>query len=267
MTADLPLHALLQFRKGATGGVGAERVRLLEAIGRHGSITAAAKEAGLSYKGAWDAVQAMNNLFAHPLVAARPGGRSGGVASVTPAGLAVIEAFGMMQARLAAVADQLDQALRLDEGALAPLLGSFGMRTSARNALRGVVQAITDGAVNAQVVLRIAPDLALTATITRDSVAALGLAPGVAAVALIKASWVILAAGHAPLRTSARNVLKGVVSHIETGAVNDEITLDLTHGKTLTATITRDSAEALGLQVGDPAQALVKASHIILAVE
>jgi molybdate transport system regulatory protein len=69
---------------GRSGHVGARRIALLEAIGEHGSITAAAKTVGLSYKGAWDAVQALNNLFDQALVVSRAGGRQGGAASVTP---------------------------------------------------------------------------------------------------------------------------------------------------------------------------------------
>ena len=51
------------------------------------------------------------------------------------------------------------------------------------------------------------------------------------------------------------------------GAVSSEITLLLADGKTLTATITRESAQALGLAVGEMVTALIKAPHVILAVE
>ena len=49
--------------------------------------------------------------------------------------------------------------------------------------------------------------------------------------------------------------------------MNDEVVLDLGQGKTVTATITRGSGEEMGLKVGDKAQALIKASHVILAVD
>ena len=61
-----------------TGGIGARRIALLEAIGAAGSITAAAKSVGLSYKGAWDAVNAINNLADRPLVQGSTGGAGGG---------------------------------------------------------------------------------------------------------------------------------------------------------------------------------------------
>ena len=74
MASESVLRALLQFRRDGVSGVGADRVSLLEGILAHGSITAAAKDAGLSYKGAWDAVQALDNLFDRPLVVTRAGG-------------------------------------------------------------------------------------------------------------------------------------------------------------------------------------------------
>jgi molybdate transport system regulatory protein len=126
---------------------------------------------------------------------------------------------------------------------------------------------VTDGAVNAEVVLDIGQGVELVATITRRSVADLGLAPGRDATALIKASFVILLVGDGPVRVSARNRLPGTIVGLEDGAVSSEVALELADGKTLIATITRHGAENLGLKVGDRATALVKASHVILAVE
>jgi molybdate transport system regulatory protein len=267
MTRSLPVQAVLQLRKGPASRVGPDRIRLLTAIQVHGSITAAAKEVGLSYKGAWDAVQALNNLFERPLVIAQTGGRQGGAAQVTPAGEAVLVAYAKVEDGLSQLVGQLEEALGGADVDLKSLIWSFGMKTSARNALRGVVEAVTDGAVNAEVTLRVSPSVVIVAIVTRDSVADLGLAPGREAIALIKSSFVILAQGDEGLRTSARNCLAGTVIRHDEGAVNDEVVLEMEPGKTLTATITRGSGEALGFKVGARAQALIKASHVILAVD
>ena len=141
------------------------------------------------------------------------------------------------------------------------------MKTSARNALAGTVAHVTHGAVNAEVVLDIGAGQAIVAILTRESVGALGLAQGNAAIALIKASFVILAPGSEPPRTSARNALQGKIVRIEDGAVNSEVGLALGGGKTITAIITRESVTALDLAVGQPCEALIKASHVILVVE
>ena len=66
------------------GKIGSDRIQLLEAIHRNGSISKAAKVLGLSYKAAWDAVIAMNNLFPSPLVERQTGGKRGGGAVLTP---------------------------------------------------------------------------------------------------------------------------------------------------------------------------------------
>ena len=266
--ATSALTASLVLRRGGAGQVGADRIALLVALRERGSISAAAKAVGLSYKGAWDVVQALNNLFERPLVLTQVGGARGGATRLTPEGEAVIAAFRSAEAELGHLFDALER--RLGDPAAGPLrsmLWSLNLKTSARNALRGVVETVTDGAVNAEVILKVGDATRIVAVITRPSVEALGLAPGREAIALIKSSFVILAPETPGLRTSARNSLPGTVIAVEPGAVNSEITLALDQGKTLTATITRESAEGLHFAVGDRALALIKASHIILAVE
>ena len=255
-------------RLGGSHRRGEDRIRLLEAIGRNGSITGAGKEIGLGFRATWEAVQALNNLFPKPLVQAQSGGRSGGSAVLTVEGQAALRALRHVQAEMTLAMDRLSARLAEDPDAQAfPHPWSLIMRTSARNALRGRVTAITDGAVNTEVAVNVGPDLEIVAIITRRSVEDLALAVGSDVVALIKASFVILVTGDAPIRTSARNHLAGRIAAIEEGAVNSEVALELIDGKTLTATITRRSVADLGLRVDDRATALVKASHVILAVE
>ncbi|HXA37651.1 MAG TPA: TOBE domain-containing protein [Phenylobacterium sp.] len=265
MTSQPLLNAALSLRRGEGSRVGPDRIALLEALGELGSIRAAAERVGLSYRGAWDAVQALNNLFEAPLVATQAGGRQGGTAELTAAGRALIGAFHRVEAELAQVTARLDRGLAGAED-LGRLFWSLGMQTSARNALRGIVTAIADGAVNAEVTLQVAGEVEIVAVVTRDSVAALRLAVGKPVIALIKSSFVVLAKGEG-LVTSARNQIKGVVASRTDGAVSSEITLTIADGKTLTASITRESAEAMGLAEGEAVTALVKAPHVILAVE
>jgi molybdopterin-binding protein len=66
------------------------------------------------------------------------------------------------------------------------------VRLSARNQLKGTVKSITEGAVNNEVVLEVAPGVELTAVITKRSVESLGLKEGGSAVAVIKASNVMV---------------------------------------------------------------------------
>src|SRR5689334_9777003 len=72
---------------------GAARIALLAAIRETGSITAAAKAVGLSYKAAWDAVDTMNNLAGEPLVTSATGGRGGGGTRLTASALRIIDTY------------------------------------------------------------------------------------------------------------------------------------------------------------------------------
>lgn len=139
------------------------------------------------------------------------------------------------------------------------------MKTSARNQFLGTISKATRGAVNAEVILDIGGGDTLACIITNTSLDSLGLAPGVEAYALIKAPWVIVTTDE-DIRTSARNRLCGVVSRCVEGAVNGEVIIDLPGGKSVAAIITNDSIRSLGIKEGIRACALIKASHIILAV-
>lgn len=240
--------------------VSVTRMALVEAIGELGSIRAAAARVGLSYRAAWDAVQVLNNLFESPLVAPVAGGKSGGATTVTLHGQAVLAAFHRVDAEMAAARAKLDQGMATD------VFWSLGMKTSARNALRGEIVRIAKGEVNAEVTLRLSSGVEIVSVVTVRSVGDLGLAVGGQVIALIKSSFVVLAKGD-NLRTSARNQLVGRVASREDGAVNSDVRLDLGEGKTLAATITRESANALEIAVGDHVTALIKAPHVILAVE
>jgi molybdate transport system regulatory protein len=141
------------------------------------------------------------------------------------------------------------------------------MKTSARNAFRCQVTDIRWAPVNVEVTLKVSEENSIVAVVTKDSAQDLGLVPGREAVALVKSSFVMLARGDVLPRVSARNLIWGTVVDRIDGGVNSEIVLDIGAGKTLTAVITKESADELPLVVGDRACALFKASHVILAVD
>lgn len=69
-----------------SGRIGPGKIRLLEAIDQEGSISAAGRALGMSYKRAWDLVDALNSLVGSPVVEASTGGYRGGGAMLTDAG-------------------------------------------------------------------------------------------------------------------------------------------------------------------------------------
>ena len=244
-----------------------DRVALLATVAELGSINAAAKALGVSYKGAWEAIEALNNLSPSPLVERSAGGARGGGTRLTAHGEKVLSLLRDMdsdfQGFLAAMGGGRGRFERFYK--VFQLVRKWNMKTSARNQFLGTVTTLKRGAVNSEVVLDIGGGDSLAAVITNTSVDNLGLAPGVEAYALIKAPWVIVTTDE-NLKTSARNRLCGTVSRCVEGAVNGEVVIELPGGKAVTAIITNESMKGLGLAVGVRACALIKASHIILAV-
>jgi molybdopterin-binding protein len=69
------------------------------------------------------------------------------------------------------------------------------------------------------------------------------------------------------MRLSARNVLKGTIKAIEIGAVNVDVVMEVAPGLEISSIITKKSCENLGLEVGKPAYAVIKASNVMIGVE
>lgn len=77
--------------------LGPGKAQLLRLIGQHGSISAAGRQMGMSYKRAWSLVEEMNAAFATPLVDSSRGGPGGGGARVTAAGQAVLRHYESLE--------------------------------------------------------------------------------------------------------------------------------------------------------------------------
>ena len=69
------------------------------------------------------------------------------------------------------------------------------------------------------------------------------------------------------MKLSARNILNGTVKDIKKGAVAAQVKIDIGGGNVITSTVTVDAVEDLGLKVGSPVSAVIKASEVILGVE
>lgn len=260
----LELGGSLELSRRGHKYLGGNRIRLLEAIERLGSITQAAKDVNLSYKAAWDAVDAMNNLAEQPLLVRVPGGPHGGGSHLTEHGRQIVRLYRLLDSGYQRLLAQM-QAQMHDIDSLDALLRSITVKTSARNQYRGTVQSVHQGAVNAEVSLEIGDGLTIFANITNDAVEELRLKRGREATALIKSSLVLLSPDPS-IRISARNRLCGAIAEIVAGAVNSEVILQLPGGRRLTAIITNESLQELQLAVGATCCALIKASHVILAV-
>lgn len=242
---------------------GHDRVELLAAIASTGSITSAAKAVGMSYKGAWDAIEAMNNLAGEPLLERAAGGKGGGGTRLTPRGAQLVANFR----KIDAAHRQFVAHLSAQSHALADdflLLQRMKMKTSARNQFSGKVVELKRGVVNDEITLEIVGGQHIVGTITRDSSDSLGLTVGAEAFALIKSSSVIVVAEMGTARLSARNQLVGKVTRLQVGAVNTDVSIELDGGGVIAAIVTRDSGDALALAVGGAVCAVFKASSVII---
>ena len=112
-TGTLPaLHIRVDLVPGISLGPG--KADLLQGIAETGSIAAAGRRLGMSYKRAWSLVETLNGMFQEPLVAATKGGPSGGGAALTATGEAVLARYRAIQERAARAAAEELAALRAD---------------------------------------------------------------------------------------------------------------------------------------------------------
>ncbi len=86
------------------GRMGPGKIALLEGVARHGSISAAGKAMGMSYRRAWELVAELNATFDRPLVAAKVGGRHGGGSALTPFGEELVTHYRAIEAKAEAAA-------------------------------------------------------------------------------------------------------------------------------------------------------------------
>jgi molybdate transport system regulatory protein len=264
------LQAQLQIDTPLGAFLGAQRIALLEAIARHGSIARAAKARSMSYKAAWEAVDDMNNLSSEPLLSRNAGGARGGGSILTTHGHRLIAFYRALEREQQAALGRLQQGLaampETDLAAYRQLLERFTMQSSARNQFVGTVDAIHADPVEAQVRVVLAPGMLLSAVVTVESVERMNLKVGRTVHALVKSSSVMLAVGAAE-QFSALNRLPGQVTRVLRGPVNSEVTLQSAGQRLqIAAVITDESVSRLRLRVGSPATALFKASSVVLAV-
>lgn len=137
------------------------------------------------------------------------------------------------------------------------------MKLSARNQLEGIVVNVQKGAVNGIVTMKFAEET-ISGTISMSAIEELGLEEGKEAVAIIKATEVMIGKGEMIL--SARNKIKGTITAINEGAVNAIVTMEVTGGNKISATISMNAVKELELAVGTEAVAVIKATSVMFGV-
>jgi molybdate transport system regulatory protein len=238
-----------------------KRVKLLEAIAQHGTIQKAAQEMGLSYKGAWDAVNAMNNLCDEPLVIREVGGRRGGGSHLTEQGRALITLYRTVEAEYQQLLDRMNNSLG-DMHQFHRMMNRFAMRTSARNQFHGVVTALIQGMVNCEVRMNLDDQTEIVAMITNESAENLDLRLGLELFALIKTSYASVHTQPLP----HRNCFAGVVADLVRGEQSTEVRVDLPSGKSVISAVSNQDCDTMALALDLPVYAAFSPNSVILAL-
>lgn len=240
-------------------------IRLFAAIERSGSIAQAAKDVGLSYKGAWQMVERANNLSPKLLVGTATGGHKGGGTFLTSEGQSFLRLFTRLEEKHRVFLEELNRELAEEPDTLF-LLRRLILKASCRNQFYGKITAISSGGLDSEVAISLKGGEGIVATLDEQSVAALGLSVGSNVVALIKAPDILVVTDFGAYRLSARNQLQGIVSRLQRGAVTSEVVIELPGGDSIAAIITNKSCTALQLKTGMPATAVFKSNTVMLSV-
>ncbi|PLY44550.1 molybdenum-dependent transcriptional regulator [Lelliottia sp. F153] len=239
------------------------RIALLKQIEQTGSISQGAKNAGISYKSAWDAINEMNSLSEQTLVDRATGGKGGGGAMLTRYGQRLIQLYDLLAQIQQKAFDVLsdDDALPLDS--LLAAISRFSLQTSARNQWFGTVTARDRDQVQQHVDILLADGTTrLKVAITAQSGERLGLDEGKEVLVLLKAPWVNITLDEKQAQ-DADNQLHGKICHIARGDEQSEVLMTLPDGQVLCATV--PLAESEDLSEGADVTAYFNADRVIIA--
>ncbi len=235
-----------------------KRIDILRRLGEGGSISEAARRAGVSYKAAWQAIETLSNLAGTPLVEKAVGGSGGGGAALTSAGRRVLEAAAMLGKARSDVLALLEPASRDQLGA--PGLAAMALRTSMRNQFPCVVQSLAATGGIVRVGLELPHGGLLFSRITVESRQLLELRPGLPVLALCKATAVRVEPQIDP--GDSRNVLVGIVRRASRSAKGGEVALQLDGRLSLVGF----SVAGSWLKVGHRAMASIEESGVVVAI-
>jgi len=259
MQAEILLTLRLQQRLFADP----RRITLLKQIEQTGSISQGAKNAGISYKSAWDAINEMNQLSEQPLVDRATGGKGGGGAQLTRYGQRLIQLYELLAQIQQKAFDVLSDDDALPLNSLLAAISRFSLQTSARNQWFGTVTGREHSQIQQHVDVLLADGTTrLKVALTARSGERLGLDEGKEVLVLLKAPWVNITQDSAAA-DGADNQLPGRITHIEHGEAQSEVLMTLPDGQTLCATVAREQADRLRIE--SEAIAYFSADRVIVA--
>lgn len=238
-----------------------KRIALLKAIDEVGSLNSAIKLVPLSYKGAWDMIDIMNNLCPTPVVEKNTGGIGGGGTRLTQYGKNLVKTYEIIEKEHQKFLETISLVTDFDSGNL-KFFRRFNMQISARNQLLGIIQKIEIEKVSATVYVKLKNDYVITSVITAGAVENLALKEEDEVIVIIKSNSVILSIDE-KINISARNKLNGVIEKIYLGEVNAEVIVNI-GGDLIACVITKNSVQELNIKIGDKGTIVVKSSDVMI---
>ena len=240
---------------GALGHAATDkRLDILRRVGGCGSISQAARDAGVSYKAAWQAIDMLSNLAGVPVVEKVVGGAGGGGARLTPAGRQLLQAG-------AAMARSREQVLARLSRPQAGALAALGLRTSMRNQLPCAVASVQAHGPLVRVQLAMPGGGMLASRITAESAQLLGLREGLDVLALCKATAVRVARA-LPAANFVANVLEGKATRVARGDAGDEVAAQVDGRVALVGF----AAPGSGLRIGSRVTLAMDEAAVVIAL-
>ncbi|NUF48572.1 TOBE domain-containing protein [Gilliamella sp. ESL0250] len=238
------------------------RIMLLKAIEQTGSLSQAAKQIGVSYKTAWDAINEINKLAPKPFLITAIGGKNGGGTKLSAYAVRFIQLYDLLtQLQQTAFNILSDDKVPLDD--ILKATARLSLQTSARNQLYGTVKQIqTSDVAGFITVLLCDNQTELSVYITQSSIERLKLSIDKTVLLLIKAPMIEWANTK---EVENENHLLVTVEKITTDGKWSEITFSLSSGVVLYASKLADEVKQSALTVGKQTTLFIHPQHIIVA--
>ncbi len=234
-----------------------KRIEVLRLIERTGSISKAAREAGISYKAAWQAIDTLSNLTGVLLVDKNVGGVGGGGARLTSAGKRFLEIATQLEIKRKAFLNDL-----LKKESVGNDLPALGIQTSMRNQLPCRVKSLKFSGPIVRVFLELRDGVKLVARITRTSAELLALRPDLPVIALCKAAPVKIARKTVDTPVADFNFLEGTINCVTKGEDEDELSMITPSG----LQIIGFSPSSLEIKEEEPVVATIDETTIVVAL-
>ncbi|HKT22272.1 MAG TPA: TOBE domain-containing protein, partial [Nitrososphaerales archaeon] len=166
----------------------------LNQIAEKSSITAAAKEIGISYRNAWDRLRTLQDKMGAQLVDAKAGGKEGGGATITEEGKSLVLEYKHLNDYLLSTLDDKD------------FWQHIGYRLSARNRIRAKILEVKSGPITSEVRMEIRVPGRLASIISNEAVQDLRLQEGDEVEAIVKATEVVIAKPESAFRDKKQGI-------------------------------------------------------------